>query len=524
MLDIAIYDATLRDGAQSEGINFSVEDKLAIAGKLDELGVAYIEGGYPFSNEKDIAFFQRVRDLNLKNSRIVAFGSTRRAKLSVSEDPGLAALIGARTAGVAIVGKSWDLHVKDVLRVSLDENIKMISDSIKYLKQKGLEVFFDAEHFFDGFKANPEYACQTVIAAREAGADALVLCDTNGGSLPFEVAEITKAVLEAAGGVVGFHGHNDSGTAVANSVSAVHAGATHVQGTMNGLGERTGNADLCMVIPNLQLKLKRPCLPADKIHLLTEASRFVYEVANMHLVDSQPFVGRAAFAHKAGLHVDAVRKNPITYEHINPEEVGNERRLLLSELSGSATMLEKMEKHKLTHDPKIMRQALQELQKLENIGYQFEAAEASFVLLVRRMLGNEKKFFEFLGFRVIVEKRDANGNPITEGTIKVRVGDQEELCASEGDGPVNALDGALRKALERFYPSLKEMQLVDYKVRVINPTEGTAARVRVVIESRDKNEIWGTVGVSENLIEASWQALVDSVIYKLTKDDEAKGK
>jgi 2-isopropylmalate synthase len=521
MLDIAIYDATLRDGAQSEGINFSVEDKLAIAKKLDELGIAYIEGGYPFSNEKDIAFFHQVRELKLQNSRVVAFGSTRRAKLKASEDPGLAALLGARTSGVAIVGKSWDLHVKDVLRVDLDENIRMIFDSVKYLKQKGLEVFFDAEHFFDGYKANPEYAIKTVLAAREAGADVLVLCDTNGGSLPNDVADITRAVLHEAEGAVGFHGHNDSGMAVANSICAVQAGATHVQGTMNGLGERTGNADLCLVIPNLQLKLKRPCLPDENIRLLTEVSRYVYEVANMQLVDSQPFVGRTAFAHKAGLHVDAVRKNPVTYEHIRPEDVGNERRLLLSELSGSATMLEKMEKHKLTHDPKIMREALQELQKLENLGYQFEAAEASFVLLVRRMLGTERRFFDFLGFRVIVEKRDAEGNPITEATIKVRVGDQEELCASEGDGPVNALDGAMRKALERFYPSLREMQLVDYKVRVINPAEGTAARVRVVIESRDRNAIWGTVGVSENLIEASWQALVDSIVYKLTKDEES---
>jgi 2-isopropylmalate synthase len=521
MLDIAVYDATLRDGAQSEGINFSLEDKLAIAKKLDELGIAYIEGGYPFSNEKDIAFFQQVRDLKLANSRVVAFGSTRRAKLKVSEDPGIAALLGARTSTVAVVGKCWDLHVSEVLHSTPDENLRMIADSVKYLKQKGLEVMFDAEHFFDGYKANAEYALKTVMAAREAGADALVLCDTNGGSLPNEVAEITRAVLDNVGGTVGFHGHNDAGTAVANSVAAVQSGAVHVQGTINGLGERTGNADLCLVIPNLQLKLNKRCLPGDNLQLLTEVSRYVYEIANMQFDDRQPFVGRAAFAHKAGLHVDAVRKNPVTYEHIRPEDVGNERRLLLSELSGSATMLAKMEKYRLTHDPKIMRQALTRLQELENVGYQYEAAEASFALLVRRMLGTEKHFFDFVGFRVIVERREADGTPITEATIKVRVDGTDELCASEGDGPVNALDGALRKALERFYPSLSEMQLVDYKVRVINPAAGTAARVRVVIESRDKNDIWGTVGVSENLIEASWQALVDSIVYKLTKDEEA---
>ena len=523
MFEITLYDSTLRDGAQSEGINFSVEDKIAIALKLSELGMDYIEGGYPFSNEKDVTFFAQMRRRPLKTSRLVAFGSTRRAKLKVEEDPGIAALIAAGTPAVAVVGKGWDLHVRDVLRVSLEENISMIADTVRYFKSRGLEVIFDAEHFFDGFKVNSKYALRVIGTAQEAGAETLVLCDTNGGSLPHQVAEVTGCVLKEFGGKVGFHGHNDSGTAVANSLAAVQAGATHVQGTINGLGERTGNADLCQVIPNLQLKLKRRCLPAENLKMLTEVSRYVSELANLPLNSAQPFVGNGAFAHKGGLHVDAVRKNPLTYEHVRPDEVGNERRLLLSELSGSATMLEKMEVHKLTHDPKIVRQALKELQKLEALGYQFEAAEASFALLVRRMLGKEKHFFEFGGFRVIVEKRDAAGNPITEATIKVRVGGKEELCASEGDGPVNALDGALRKALERFYPALREMHLVDYKVRVINPTAATAARVRVVIQSRDKDSIWGTVGVSENLIEASWQALVDSIVYKLTKDEE-RGK
>jgi 2-isopropylmalate synthase len=523
MPEIAIYDATLRDGAQGEGINFTVEDKIAIALKLDELGVAYIEGGFPFSNEKDIAFFKQIKKRPLKTARVVAFGSTRRAKSAVDEDAGLAALLSAGTKAVAVVGKSWDLHVRDVLRASLEENTAMIADSVRYLKSKGLEVIFDAEHFFDGYRHNRRYALCALQAARSAGADTVVLCDTNGGSLPSHVLAATAAVVKEIGGRIGFHGHNDSGMAVANSITAVEAGATHVQGTINGLGERTGNADLCQVIPNLQLKLQRRCLADEKLGLLTETSRFVYETANLPLPVSQPFVGRAAFAHKGGMHVDAVRKNPATYEHIGPEQVGNERRLLLSELSGSATVLEKMAIHKLTHDPKIMRQALRQLQSLENVGYQFEAAEASFALLVRRMLGKEKRFFDFEGFRVIVEKRDFSPEAVTEATIKLRVGGVEELCASEGDGPVNALDRALRKALERFYPSLSEMQLTDYKVRVINPSASTAARVRVVIQSRDREAIWGTVGVSENLIEASWQALVDSVVYKLTRDEEKAG-
>ena len=523
MFEIQLYDATLRDGAQCAGISFSLDDKLAIAMKLDELGIGYIEGGYPFSNDKDIAFFNEIAQRKLRNARITAFGSTRRAKFDVAEDPGLAALLAAKTPTVTIVGKSWDLHVRDVLRVSLDDNIAMIADSVKYLKSKGLEVIFDAEHFFDGCKANPEYAMKTLAAAKEGGADALILCDTNGGTLPSGVTDITAKVVSEAGGLIGFHGHNDGGMAVANSVAAVQAGAVHVQGTMNGLGERAGNADLCQVIPNLQLKLNKRCLPDEDLQSLTEVSRYVYEIANLPLDEAQPFVGRRAFAHKGGLHVDAVRKNPMTYEHVDPVAIGNERRLLLSELSGSATILEKMEKYELTHDRKVMRQALKELQKFESYGYQYEAAEASFALLVKRMLGKEKRFFELEGFRVIVEKRGSGSEPITEATIKIRVAGSEELSASEGDGPVNALDGALRKALERFYPNLGEMHLADYKVRVINPTAGTAARVRVVIESRDKDAIWGTVGVSENLIEASWLALVDSVVYKLSKDEEKTG-
>jgi len=399
----------------------------------------------------------------------------------------------------------------------------MVADSVKYLTSKGLEIIFDAEHFFDGYKADPQYALRTVLAAMESGASASVLCDTNGGCLTPEVAEITAAVVAKIGNTVGFHAHNDSGLAVANSLAAVRAGATHVQGTINGLGERTGNADLCQVIPNLQLKMGRRCLPDENLKHLTEVSRYVYEIANIPLDDGQPFVGHRAFAHKGGLHVDAMRKNPLTYEHLRPESIGNERRILLSELSGAATILEKMEKFDLTNDPEIRRKALEEIQRLENEGYQFEAAEASFALLVKRLLGKQKDYFELKGFRVIAEKRGDDGEPITEATIKLLIRGHEELSASEGDGPVNALDGALRKTLERFYPNVKGMYLADYKVRVINPAAGTAARVRVVIESRDKGAIWGTVGVSENLIEASWQALADSFVYKLSKDEEKAG-
>jgi len=521
MFEIALYDSTLRDGAQAEGISFSLDDKLAIAMMLDDVGIDYIEGGFAVSNEKDMAFFHEMARRALKHARLVAFGSTRRAKLKVENDPGVAALLATKAPAVAVVGKSWDLHVRDVLRASLDDNLAMIADTVRYLKSKGLEVVYDAEHFYDGYRNDPDHAMRTLRAAKESGADVVVLCDTNGGSLPHDVADITAEVMKELGGAIGFHAHNDTGVAVANTLAAVRVGATHVQGTVNGLGERTGNADLCQVIPNLQLKLNRRCLSDENLRRLTELSRFVGEVANMPLNDAQPFVGLRAFAHKGGLHVDAVMKNPVTYEHISPDVVGNERHILLSELSGKATMLEKMERHELTHDPVTMQKALQEIQKLENEGYQFEAAEASFTLLVRRILGTEKRFFDLLGFRVIVEQRGADDVPITEATIKLRVGGKEEFSASEGDGPVNALDGALRQALYRFYPGLREMHLADYKVRVINPTAGTAARVRVVIESRDKNEIWGTVGVSENLIEASWQALVDSVVYKLSKDEES---
>lgn len=517
MNKIFIYDTTLRDGSQSEGVSFSLQDKLAITIKLDDLGVDYIEGGYPIANPKDESYFQEIRSLKLQHAKIASFGSTRRAGKRVEDDKNVNALLLANTPVVTIVGKSWDFQVTDVLRTSLDENLKMVSDTVVYLKSKNREVFFDAEHFFDGYKRNKEYAIKVLHAAQSAGADAIVLCDTNGGSLPNEVADIIREVRKEIKAMLGIHTHNDGDLAVANTLAAVDQGIMQVQGTINGFGERCGNADLCSIIPNLILKKGYHCLGDERLKKLTEVSRYVYETANLLLRSSQPFVGTSAFAHKGGLHVNAIQKNKDTYEHIPPELVGNERKILISELSGSSTILAKMEKFHLTHDSELLKSILEEVQNLENEGYQFESAEASFELLVRKKSGRYKTFFNLEGFRVIVEKRE-NGLPITEATVKVRVDGIQELSASEGEGPVNALDSALRKALDRFYPSLRDMKLMDYKVRVINPRKGTAAKVRVFIESQDKENIWNTVGVSENLIDASWHALVDSIEYKLLKE------
>ncbi|MDN3511839.1 MAG: citramalate synthase [Candidatus Jettenia sp.] len=520
---IFIYDTTLRDGSQSEGISFSLQDKLAITLKLDDLGVDYIEGGYPIANPKDEAYFKEVKSLKLHHAKVTSFGSTRRADKHVEDDRNVTALLQADTPVVTIVGKSWDFQVTDVLKVSLDENLKMVSDTVAYLKSKNREVFFDAEHFFDGYKKNREYALRVLQAAQSSGADAIVLCDTNGGSLPAEVAEIVRDVRQKIQGMLGIHVHNDGDLAVANTLAAIDQGVRQVQGTINGFGERCGNADLCSIIPNLVLKRGYRCLRDGRLKKLTEVSRYVYETANLLLRPNQPFVGTSAFAHKGGLHINAIQKNKGTYEHIPPESVGNERKILISELSGSSTILAKIEKFHLTHDGAFMRSILETVQNLENEGYQFESAEASFELLVRKKVGRYKPFFNLQGFRVIVEKRE-NGLPITEATVKVEVDGIQELSASEGEGPVNALDSALRKALERFYPSLKDMKLVDYKVRVINPRKGTAAKVRVIIESQDEKNIWNTVGVSENLIDASWHALVDSIEYKLLKEQEMVSK
>ncbi len=517
MSSIAVYDTTLRDGMQAEGVSFSLEDKLAIARCLDNLGVHYIEGGYAASNPKEMQFFEEVGALGLKNAKVAAFGSTRRADCDVADDVSLNSILACKTPAATIVGKTWDMHVTEVLGCSLDENLRICADSVRYLKQKGIETIFDAEHFFDGYKENPEYAMKVLAAAAEADADVLALCDTNGGSRPDEIEEITRKVCEAFGSVtVGIHAHNDSDCATANSLMAVRAGARHVQGTINGLGERTGNANLCAVIPGLVLKMGLDVLPPEKVRMLTETSRFVFEIANLTPVMSMPYVGESAFAHKAGLHVNALRKSKRTYEHIVPEVVGNERRFLISELSGKSNVLAELEKAQVAQDNELAKKILTRVQDLENEGYQFEAANASFDLLVKKVMGTFTPSFQLIKYHVDVEKR-RTGELVTEATVKLKVGDEVEHVVGEGDGPVNALDAALRKSLVAFFPVIREMHLIDYKVRVVNAREGTAARVRVVIESRDKQSIWGTVGVSENVIEASWLALVDSVEYKLQR-------
>jgi len=518
MSRIAIYDTTLRDGSQGEGVNFSLQDKLLITKQLDLLGVDYVEGGYPLSNPKDAAYFRAVRDLDLERTRVTAFGMTRRRDIAASDDVGMKALVAAETPVVTIVGKSWDFQVLEVLGVSLQENLNMISDSVSFCSSNVSELIYDAEHFFDGYKRNPDYALQTLQAAAEAGAAWIVLCDTNGGSLPEDVSKAVADVVANLNVPIGIHTHNDCELAVANTLAAVAQGARQVQGTINGIGERCGNADLCSVIANLALKLKgyEVLAPGSLAHL-TEVSRFVHETANMNYRPGQPFVGPSAFAHKGGMHVHGIRKNAASYEHIEPELVGNERRVLVSELSGKSNIAEKLAEYGLEQDNELMTKVLERVQDMENEGYQFEAAEASFLLLVERLAGRKSEWFTNLGYHVSVTG-GPDGSTVTEATVKLKAGDQIEHTVSEGDGPVNALDGALRKALDRQYPRLSEMRLVDYKVRVINDREGTAARVRVVIESRDEDSVWGTVGVSENVIEASWLALIDAIEHKLSKD------
>ncbi len=518
--EVEIYDTTLRDGSQGEGVNFSLQDKLLITRRLDELGVDFIEGGYPLSNPKDFEYFQEVRKLPLKHARVAAFGMTRRKNVAPADDTCLKALLDAQTPIVTIVGKTWDMHVREVLGATLEENLRMIADSVAHCKAAGREVFYDAEHFFDGFKRNPEYALATLRAARDAGASVVILCDTNGGSLPDDVAEATAKVGQALHVELGIHCHNDSDVATANSLAAVARGATQVQGTINGIGERCGNADLVCIIANLALKMGREVLSPDRLAHLTELSRYVYEIANMNFRPNQPFVGASAFAHKGGMHTHAVARNTASYEHIDPSAVGNERRILVSELSGQATILAKTRKFAMTQDRALLAKILEAVQDLENEGYEFEAAEASFDLLVRKQAGLYTPKFERLAYRVNIEA-GPDSLPRTEATVKLKVGEQVMHTVSEGDGPVNALDGALRKALLGAYPRLAEMHLQDYKVRVVNARAETAARVRVVIGWRDGGADWGTVGVSENVIEASWRALTDSFEYKLFKDEEA---
>ena len=507
MRRVQIYDTTLRDGSQGEGISFSLHDKLMIARRLDEMGFDYIEGGYPLSNEKDVEFFARLAMQPLTHSTLCAFGMTRRRGVQAEDDPGMIALIRSQAPGITLVGKTSAFHVEEVLRVSFEENLAMIRDSVECLVEAKREVIYDAEHFFDGWKLNDQYAKQTIQAAAQAGASMIVLCDTNGGTLPEEIAELTRAASEAVDVPVGIHCHNDCDLGVANSLSAVDAGAVQVQGTINGFGERCGNADLISVIANLAVKKKgMEVLRDESIRHLTELSRFVYETANMFPRNGQPFVGPSAFAHKGGMHVHAVNRASSSYEHIEPTSVGNERRVLVSELSGRSNIIAKTTKFNLEENNELMTKILDQVVAMENQGYQFEAAEASFDLLVQRCAGTFQPHFHTLKYNVeVVDYNPGNSEEmLTQAVVKLRVGDEELHEVSEADGPVNALDAAIRKALCRFYPQLNEMRLVDYKVRVVNSEAGTAARIRVIIESTDDGEPWGTIGVSQNIIEASW--------------------
>jgi 2-isopropylmalate synthase len=518
MKTVKLYDTTLRDGAQTEGISFTVEDKLKIVKLLDKFGIHYIEGGWPGSNPKDIDFFKRVKDLKLENSKISAFGSTRRAGIKASEDKNLAAIIDSGVSAAAIFGKSWDFHVTDALKVSLEENLNMISDSISYLKSKGLEVIFDAEHFFDGYKANKKYALACLKAAERAGADVLCLCDTNGGSLAFQVQDIINDVKKHVKKPIGIHAHNDSECAVSISGMAVKCGATHVQGTVNGYGERCGNANLCSIIPILKLKLGIDCVGDKELKTLTELSRHVAEIANLPLPQRQPFVGRSAFAHKGGIHVSAVLKHPGTYEHIKPELIGNERRVTVSELSGISNLIFKAHEYgiDLKKDSPDVKKVLEVLKDMEHEGYQFEEGEASFELLLKRHLKKFTPFFELVEYTVEISESAKGGSNVT-AKIKLSVKGNLVEASATGDGPVNALDAALRKAIGNIYPEIKSVKLTDYKVRVLDSKSGTAAKVRVIVLSRDETSSWGTVGVSTNIIEASWLSLADSIEYKLVK-------
>ena len=525
MRTIEIYDTTLRDGSQGEGVNFSLEDKIAITSRLDAAGMDYIEGGYPLSNPKDAQYFTRVRSLTLKHAKIVAFGMTRRRGMRAADDPGMQAMLDAGTSVITIVGKTSTFHVTEVLGVSCVENLAMISDTIAYLTAAQREVFYDAEHFFDGWKLDRDYARETILAAARAGATRIILCDTNGGTLPDEVAAVVKqavTVLQLASldVPIGIHCHNDCDVAVANSLAAVAAGAAQIQGTINGIGERCGNADLISVVANLAIKM--PGYNCDSLGTshLTELSRFVYETANMSYRPAQPFVGSSAFAHKGGMHVHAVAKATESYEHIPPEAVGNVRRILVSELSGRSNIAALVTHPDVKNDKAILDSILGEVCRLENEGWQFESADASFDLLVERCAGSFSPVFKKVIYTVSVESRPDSGVR-TEAMVKLIVGSAERHEVAEGDGPVNALDAAMRKALEPVYPTLRRMHLLDYKVRVINAQEGTAAKVRVSIESTDGDAVWGTVGVSENVIEASWLALADSFHYFISRKNVA---
>jgi len=519
---IIVYDTTLRDGTQGEQVTLSAEDKLRIAKKLDDYGIPYIEGGWPGSNPKDARFFELARKATFNTSRMTAFGSTRRPEIRPEDDQNIIALLNSEVETVAVFGKSWDLHVSEILGVSLDENLAMIEESVAFLKKQGREVIFDAEHFFDGYKHNPAYALKTLEAAMNGGADIIVLCDTNGGTMPDKIQGVMEDVMPHLSLPVGIHAHNDCGLALANSLAAVESGATMVQGTVNGYGERCGNVDLISVIGNIQLKMGYQCISPERLKQLTELSRFVSEVANIPPFSQRPFVGKSAFAHKGGVHVSAIVKNPAAYEHMDPEQVGNRRRVLVSDLSGKSNIEYKSKEMgiRLGGNGVDSQKIVREIKKLEDQGYQFDAAEGSLELLIKKATGQFEELFTLESFRVTIEK-DRAGESTSHATIKITVGNDEEITAAEGDGPVNALDNALRKALTKFFPHIKEMGLVDFKVRVIDGSEATAAKVRVQIESRDAREIWSTIGVSKDIIEASWQALEDSVQYKLSKEADS---
>lgn len=521
---VTLYDTTLRDGTQREGLSLSVDDKVRIAQRLDVLGIHYIEGGFPGSNPKDVEFFERARDLELEHAVITAFGSTCRKDTAADADPGLAALLEAGCAALCIFGKAWDIHVTETLHTSLQENVRMVHDSVAFLKATGRTVFFDAEHFFDGYAHNAGYAIEVCQAAAAGGADAIVLCDTNGGAMPHEVLRVVNAVALVVDAPLGIHAHNDAGCAVANSLIAVDAGCVHVQGTANGYGERAGNADLLTIIPSLVLKMGRECLTLDRLKLLTEVSHFVAETANLSPNPHQPYVGSSAFAHKGGVHASAAARLPEAYEHIDPAAVGNLARVVVSELAGRASLT--MKAHEmgidLTADQATVATVLDSIKELEHRGYSFEAADGSLEIMLRKRIGTYEPFFTLESFRCIMEKRE-DGRIMTEATIKIHVSGHRYIATAEGNGPVNALDKALRIAIGRFYPHLEDFELTDYKVRVLDEKKGTGAVTRVLIETSDGEKSWGTVGVSENIIEASWEALVDAVDFGLTHPPGACG-
>ena len=525
---IEFYDTTLRDGTQSENFNLSLDDKIKITLQLDKLGIDYIEGGWPGSNPQAVDYFEQMKGIKLKHAVLTAFGATRHFQKQPDKDPNLQALLAAKTPGITIFGKSWDIHVHDALRIELEDNLQIIEDSLAYLRPHVKHLIYDAEHFFDGFKKNREYCLATLTSAIFGGAEVLVLCDTNGGTLPHEIQPIMERVKEFlkeknSSATIGIHPHNDSETGVANGLLAVSMGATHVQGTINGYGERCGNANLVSMIPAVVCKMGLEAEVGSSIDKLYSVSRLVNELANLPHNRYQPYVGESAFAHKGGIHVSAVQRNPITYEHIEPEKVGNIRRVLISDQAGKSNVLHKAVKYglNLDADDPAMTTIIKKLKELENQGFQYEGAEASFELLMRRAMDIHPKFFDLEGFRVMNNKYEMGTPSLTEATIRLYVKGEEVHTASMGDGPVNALDKAMRKALIRFYPALEEMELIDYKVRVLTGEHGTGAKVRVLVESRDQRSQWGTVGVSYNIIEASWQALVDAINYKLMKDQQA---